>query len=201
MAGRLNWAKNHTRFKWSNTVFTDECNFDLNECRYGWAPSSQRIPQKSEGYNPKVQGFGAISKKGPIYFTFYEGTLKKEGYVDLLERGFVEKTYEMMGDNWVFQQDVAKPHVAGYTKKFLDENVPSALDWPSKLSDLNSIENLWETLKQRVYSHNPTNIDDLKMYIEEETAKITKKECEGLIGSMNKRVKMVIEAKGNIISY
>jgi len=78
---RLDWAKNHMKFKWSKVVFTDECNFELNQCRYGWAPKGQRIEQESLSHNPIVEVWGSMSIKGPVIFTFYEGNLKAKEYI------------------------------------------------------------------------------------------------------------------------
>ena len=63
------------------------------------------------------------------------------------------------------------------------------------------MENLWHTLKQRVYSHNPNNIEDLRMNIEEEIANMTPKECKNLVSSMKNRVRMIIEKEGDVIPY
>ena len=56
-------------------------------------------------------------------------------------------------------------------------------------------------MKQRVYSHAPRNVEDLKMCIETEIGKITKKECKDLVSSMKGRVAMIIESEGDIIPY
>ena len=78
---KLDWPKNHMKFKWSKVVFTDECNFELHQCRYGWAPKGQRTAQESSSHNPIVQVWGSMSIKGPVIFTFYEGNLKAKEYI------------------------------------------------------------------------------------------------------------------------
>ena len=39
-------------------------------------------------------------------------------------------------------QDIARPHVAGMCRQFLDDEAIDVIDWPSRLPDLNSIEHL-----------------------------------------------------------
>jgi len=194
---RYEWAKNHRYFPWTRVVFSDETSFTLDQCRYGWSPRGCRIPQQTEAYPPKVSIWGAVSYKGFVYFDFYEGNLKSSDYIRILNNGFIDAAYELMGDNWVFQQDGAKPHKADDTMKFLKRQVPEVLTWPANSCDLSPIENLRGFLKQRVYSHDPQDIEDLKMWIREEIGKITKKECQSLIRTMKGRVAMVIENEGN----
>ena len=50
---KLNWTKNHKKFRWSKVIFTDECNFELDQCRYG--PVGNRMEQESSIYNLIVQ--------------------------------------------------------------------------------------------------------------------------------------------------
>ena len=56
-----------------------------------------------------------MSIKGPVIFTFYKGNLKAKEYIQLLENEFVDEAYELMGEDWIFQQDGAKPQTAKKT--------------------------------------------------------------------------------------
>ena len=141
--------------------------------------------------------WGAVSYKGFVYFDFYEGNLKSSDYIRILNNGFIDAAYELMGDNWAPQQDGAKPHKADGTMGFLGGQVPGAPTWPADPCDLSPIENPRGPLKQRVYSHDPQDIEDLKMWIREGIGGITKKECQSLIRTMKGRVAMVIENEGN----
>lgn len=198
---RVTWAENHRTYDWRKVIFSDECTFELNQLRYGWAQKGKRIKQKSLCYNPKVQVWGSMCREGMVKFTVFKGVMNSQGYVKILEDGFVDAANEKLGEDWVFQHDNARPHIAKHTKEFLDANVPEVLSWPSGSPDLSPIENLWGKLKQQVYSRNPKDTNQLETFIEEEIAEIPQNFYTNLIDSMKSRTKMVIESEGNTINY
>lgn len=55
----------------------------------------------------------------------------------------IVKTYAAAVDpGLLLMQDIARPHVAGMCRQFLDDEDIDVIDWPSRLPDLNSIEHL-----------------------------------------------------------
>ena len=197
---RVNWAKSQRDTDWSHLVFSDECNLSLGECRYGWSKKGSRLQQERSCYEQKIQLFGAMSSEGLIYYTEYEGTLKAPDYINLLEGEFINSAYNIMGDDWTFQQDGAKPHAAKETMAFLKEEVPNVLPRPANSPDINPIENLWGILKQQVYNRNPETLDEMSMFIEEEIEQIPRNVYKNLVDSMYDRIEMIIENQGNVIS-
>ena len=198
---RLEWAKNHEDYDWSNVVFSDECSFFLGERIYGWAPKDERITVESLTYNPKVQVWASMYFGGILYYQIFEGTMNSEKYHEILEDEFLPIAVAELGEDLVFQQDSATPHVEKNVKKLLNRYVPELISWPSRSPDLNPLENVWGRVKQRVYSHNPTNVEELQNCIEEEMNNIPNNYCENLIRSMDNRVAMLIEEEGSIIPY
>ena len=127
--------------------------------------------------------------------------MTSERYVQLLRDQFIDKANQMLGDNWILQQDGASAHIANNTTNFFGEQGISILDWPARSPDLNCIENIWPVLKKAVYQRDSQDVNQLRMYIEEEIDKIDNKLASNLIDSMTKRVDMVIENEGNVIDY
>ncbi|KAF2355545.1 hypothetical protein FHG87_013703 [Trinorchestia longiramus] len=59
--------------------------------------------------------------------------------------------------------------------KWFDDDKIDVMKWPSQLSDVNPIENLWRILKINVHKRNPQNIKDLKAFFVEKWSRITPK--------------------------
>ena len=75
-------------------------------------------------------------------------------------------------------------------------------NWPASSPDLNTIENCWMRLKEKVAIHNPTSRDDLIRVIKEVWVKeITQEYCSFLISSMPRRINAVLANKGLHTKY
>src|SRR3954470_22401281 len=106
----------------------------------------------------------------------------------------------MLGHVWRFQQDNDPKYTSHVTEKFLQDNVPEVIDWPSNSPDLNPIENLWNIVKTNVERRRPKNLDNLNRFMIEEWKDIPDSVIKNLIGSMRKRCEAVIERNGERIS-
>ena len=84
-----------------------------------WAPSSSRIQQKSQCYNPKLQIWGSIRELGKVHFTFYESSLTSSKYVEILGSELLPEARKLLGKNWILQQDGARAHTANHSMNFL----------------------------------------------------------------------------------
>ena len=63
---------------------------------------------------------------------------------------------------FLLQHDNDPKHTAKFTKESFENNGISTLNWPSQSSDLNPIENLWNTLNVKVRKRNPQNIKQIR---------------------------------------
>ena len=75
------------------------------------------------------------------------------------------------------------------------------LAWPTNLSDLNPIENLWGIVKRKMRDTRPNNADELKAAIKATWASMTPQQCHRLIASMSRHIDAVIPAKGAPTKY
>lgn len=74
---------------------------------------------------------------------------------------------------------------------------------PPSSPDLNPIENVWRTMKQRIKARRafPNNVARMKEAIQEEWDKLEPKDWNGLIDSMPERIQQLKERKGMQTQY
>ena len=75
------------------------------------------------------------------------------------------------------------------------------MDWPSMSPELNPVEHLWGILKWKVEVRKVSNIHQLCDVVMEEWKGTPVTTCEGLVNSMPKRVKAVLENNGGHTEY
>jgi transposase len=199
---RVQWAEEHLKDNWKFKIFTDECSFQLfrntiRRCSKYPKKEKKRVPKNRQ----KVHVWGAISYKGLVGLHSFQNIMNSDYYIEILENNFIDNATRQFNNKWQLQQDNDPKHQSSTTKKWLDENVPQVLDWPSNSPDLNPIENLWNIVKHRTEKRKTENINELKHFLHEEWENIEKKIIINLINSMKKRCHLVIESKGERIEY
>ena len=89
-------------------------------------------------------------------------------------------------------QDSAPCHCSKLVSNFLKKNIKT-LEWPGNSPDLNSIENLWAVLKDKMADEHSTSATNLEMAIKGIwTQKITAEYCKHLVHSMPCHLQAVI---------
>lgn len=114
----------------------------------------------------------------------------------------------------IYVQDNAPTHTArivrNWLHSFAQENGLELLDWPPYSPDLNPIENLWKTLKERIckrypeLSEMPKNDESLQRLCEaavEIWEEIESSMIKNLVRSMRRRLAAVIAAHGWYTKY
>lgn len=102
-----------------------------------------------------------------------------------------------------FRQDNAPCHTAKSLKNVLSSEQTRALPWPPNSPDLNPIENVWNTLKSKVYERpNPTKqilIQNIKEVWH--NCPLIKGCIQSCIESMPRRMESVLKSKGGSTKY
>jgi transposase len=199
---RLEWARCHKDDDWSRTIFSDETSVQLfrnTVRRWSKYPAGEvkRVPKCRQ----KVMIWGAIGPNGTIGLCLFRETMTAAKYINILKVNLLPAARRQFHDDWRLQRDNDPKHTARITKVFMDENVPSVMDWPSNSPDLNPIENVWAVIKKHVEKRKPQNIKDLERKFMEEWAKLGREEVNLFLGTMKQRCEAVISANGNHIPY
>jgi transposase len=197
---RMEWAQEHLNDDWTNTLFTDETSFQLFRNTITQWYKDKRPVRPIPKNRQKIHAWGGFSSYGKTSLYCFTGIMDAQFYVSILEEQLPE-VEEMMGDNWIFQQDNDPKHTSRLAKNFLQENVPAVMDWPSSSPDLNPIENLWALVKRNVEKRKPKNLDDLQIFMVEEWDKISDEVIGNLVGSMKLRCEEIIRVKGERINF
>ncbi|CAM4961677.1 unnamed protein product [Rotaria socialis] len=172
---RVEWAKEHLNDDWKATIFTDESSFQLfrNTIRR-WskcaAEEKKRIPKNRQ----KVHVSGSISYRGRIVFHSFQNIMDSNYYIEILENNLIMNAKRQFKTKWRLQQDNDPKHRSSKTERWLSENVPVVMNWPANSPDLNPIENIWNIMKHRIEKRKPKNINELKIFIDEEWNSIEK---------------------------
>ena len=103
----------------------------------------------------------------------------------------------------VFQQDLSPCHTSKKIQTFFVQTGITLLDWPRKSLDLSPIENLWATIKRKLFKYDcstKTSLIEVIIRIGYHDKEL-KKMCCNLVHSMPKRVSMTIKSKGGHIKH
>ena len=71
------------------------------------------------------------------------GSLNTERYIDEIIVPHVVPAAERVGDDFVFQQDNARPHIAHNVMNHFHAECNKVMNWQASSPDLNPIKNLW----------------------------------------------------------
>ena len=108
---------------------------------------------------------------------------------------FARATFQ---DNFVYQDDNAPAHRARTVGTFLEDQGVEHLPWPACSPDMNPIENLWAEVTRRINNldHQPTNVNELRLAVNDAWADIPLNTQTTLSEGMPRRVEALRAAAG-----
>lgn len=208
---RISFAEGYSHWKeeeWSRILWSDHGLFSLDyqTREYVIRPPGHGCDEKYIGKTDRLEGavwlWGCICAKGLGHAELYVDSLDARRYQSILTLNLVSSARQFWPQGqWYFQQDHASPHTAGTSQVWFHNHGIDLMDFPPWSSDLNPIENLWSSLKSRVYAHHPKTMEELEHWIAEEWAATDLNFISHLCLSMPHRLQLLLTNHGHKISY
>lgn len=220
---RLAWAMDHEAWKleeWRHVIWSDECYVMLGD-KKGSVYVTRRPEEefddsctvktfKKSPVNVMVWACIMDGAKGPLVVLDYPGGpgggFTAERYQEQVLDGTLWDFYISMVDNreyMYFMQDNAPIHTSKKVKRWFNGTWLPLFPHPPSSPDINPLENLWDLLKDRIKErpHPPTNVNELKVAVQEAWDSLTIEEINQYVHSMPNRVEAIIKAKGGNTKY
>lgn len=212
---RLRFAREHVNWtidNWKRVLFSDETRVSLNSPdgrqrvwrRPGERFASCNISPRIPFFGGSIMFWGGICFEGRTDLVPIRGrSMNADFYVENILEEHVMPFAPFVGDNFIFMQDNARPHVARQVMDYLQFVNIEAMGWPPRSPDMNPIEHLWDSLKRAVRRHipAPTNLRELEHVVLAEWQNIPQETIQNLIRSMPRRMEAVIRARGGPTRY
>ena len=189
-------------------VFTEESRFELfpkRKVRVRRTATERFLPAcvapAVQQGGESVMVLGCITFEGPGELHFVDGSMNSDSYCRIMEEVMLPCVTRLLGESFILQPDNAPCHKSRQTMQWFADNDVEVLPWPARSLDLNPIENIWNTMAQRLAKKKPSSKNELRLMLAHLWRQITKDECLKLIDSMPKRVKECKRARGGPIDY
>lgn len=146
--------------------------------------------------------WAGISKRGRTGICIFDGIMKKELFVSILEGTLLPFIKDVYPDGHKFMQDNDPKHTSLYAKEWIDDNEVNWWKTPAESLDLNPIENLWHELKEYIRREvKPNAKEELIQGIVKFWGTVDKNKCLKYIGHLKKVIPKVIEMEGAATGY
>lgn len=210
---RLEFAREHINKDldfWKQVIFADETKIN----QFGsdgkisvWRKPNEELKLKNMKATVKHGGggvmlWGCMSSAGVGDLHFIEGNMNQFMYLDILRQHLAASARKLgLIDNYRFYQDNDPKHTSYRVRSWLLYNCPNVIKTPAQSPDLNVIENLWLTLKNKVNIAPIANKNELRIKITEAWNAISPEYITKLVESMPRRLQAVIENQGGPTKY
>lgn len=202
---RYQWAMQHQDVNWNEVIFTDESSFHMKQViKRVWKKYGEKYYVPTLKHPVKIHVWGCFSKYGFGKLVLFTETLNSKFMCKIYKKGLLPSAKKWFGDNnfnWRLLEDNDPKHVSKTSKTFKVNNDIQSLPWPSQSPDCNPIENVWALMKMKINKQPPTSIKNFVARIKKEWKNLPVEFAENLVDSMEKRVQLLIERKGDYINY
>nr|KAH0807783.1 hypothetical protein GEV33_015008 [Tenebrio molitor] len=193
----VNWGDN----EWKNVLFTDESRFNPRSpdgCDKVWRRPGERYSQCCISPRTGCNGgsitiWAGISLETYTDLVFVEnGAMTAHRYVLECVESHVVPYAPFIGENFIFMDDNARPHMTRIVVRYLEQVGIRLLPWSANSPDFNPIEHVWGFLGKRVRRRQlrPETLNGLRVALQEEWAQIP----QSYIQSMPNRLRVTLNS-------
>lgn len=199
------WALEHRDVDWNQVVFTDETSFHMKQViRRVWKKRGEKFYVSTVKHPIKIHAWGCFTQQGFGKLVLFKRTLNSKLMCNIYKNGLLPSVIKWFGEDsndWKLLEDNDPKHRSKMSKAFKVDNDIESLPWPSQSPDCNPIENVWALMKLKINGQPPTSTNNFVARIKKEWKKLSSEFAEKLVSSMENRVKLLIERKGDYINY
>lgn len=140
--------------------------------------------------------------KGQLHFVDEKAKINANYYLNNLLPKLMKDCHDLLGDDFIFQQDGAPAHGAKVTQEWLGQNCPDFIDkncWPPNSPDLNPLDyHVWGAMLEEFKKLNPKpqNLPDLKVALQTIWDNLPDETICKSVLSFRKRLSACIKAQG-----
>ncbi|KFM58076.1 Transposable element Tcb1 transposase, partial [Stegodyphus mimosarum] len=206
---RLAWSREHalwTPQQWACVMFSDESRFSLQSDSHRtliWRAPGTRYHLENIIERHRYGGAGVLVSGGIILGSRTDlhvqiGTMTSQIYRDVILEQHVPLFRDVIGAQFVFVDDNARPYRANIVSECLQLEDISRMDWPAFSPDLNPVEHVWDMLSRPVAARqpSPTCLPELRRALRFEWCNIPQDQIDNLILSMPRRCTDCIASSG-----
>uniref|UniRef100_A0AAF5I442 Uncharacterized protein n=1 Tax=Strongyloides stercoralis TaxID=6248 RepID=A0AAF5I442_STRER len=191
--------------------YSDEAVFHINGCvnkhnNFIWATENPNVIEEKSNNPKRLIVWVLIGYEGIVKYKIFESTVTTEVYKDIVENNVTPFFTKRRNTELIFQQDGAPAHFASKIKDVLNNDLKNRwigrgsnlIEGQPRSPDLTLCDYfLWGYLKDKVYSHNIANLENLKNAITEELTNIPLQMIKKAVDNIVKRCKKCIEYNGD----
>jgi len=162
-----------TQENWSKVHFNNESKFYLGQM--GNIMFGVKLEKDPECVKKSVKGGGGslmFCAAGVGTLIHLHGRVNANVCQNLQQQDVVPSRHSLPNQSAIFMQDNSPSHTAEWVKQFLEANNTEIMTWPAQSPDLNTIQNLWKILGNKVMAKKPTTITKLWKRLEEDCTNI-----------------------------
>lgn len=196
---------------WNAVMFADESRFCLySDSRRQRVYREQGMRTMPQFMLPSVPfGGGGVMVWAGIYtggrtsLHFVEGNLTAVRYAREIIEEYVPQTRDLIGTEYRFLDDNARPHRGRVVLQSLQNLGISHLPLPPLSPDLNPIEHMWDALQRRLLDLHPqpVGLQQLSAALQLLWREIPQELCDNIINSMPNRCTQVLANRGHYTRY
>lgn len=166
-------------------------------------PSERLVKQRAKFSRHVMISAGVCYHgRGRLHFVPDKAKVNTECYVTKLLPDLLQDCHDLLGEDFIFQQDGAPAHTAHRTQDFLQQNCSDFIkkdDWPPNSPDINPLDfHVWGIMLDRYqkYQPKPQDIAELKTVLQKIWESLPEDQIKKSILSVKKRLSACVRAEG-----